>query len=87
MSTPSPAADQDPAATHPDPPAPTVRIEHGRPTAEESAALVAVLTALGTRAGATPAREVRSLWNSHARAARPRLSPGPGAWRSSGLPR
>ena len=54
----------------------------GSPTAEQVAAVVAVLASLGT---GEPAREpARSLW------ATPRLRtgfrPGPGAWRASALP-
>jgi hypothetical protein len=64
---------------------PVVRIA-GRPTPEETAAVLAVLTTLGN-AQEPPAGSRRSLWNARARAARPRLSPGPGAWKGSVLPR
>ncbi len=66
---------------------PVIRITGG-PTPEETAALVAVLTSLRT-AGDPPDRagSRRSLWNARARAARPRLAPGPGAWKGSVLPR
>jgi hypothetical protein len=62
---------------------PLLRVVRGDATAEELAALIAVLTARGS---AEPDPEpVRSLW------ARPSLrqplTPGPGAWRASALPR
>lgn len=53
-------------------------------TPAEVAAITTVL--LGRGAGSEP-RKPRTLWNSPARQVRPRLSPGPGAWRASGLPR
>ncbi|MBU6310932.1 MAG: hypothetical protein KGN38_00210 [Actinomycetales bacterium] len=58
----------------------------GNPTAAEVAAVVAALTVMReTRAKA--ARRRRSLWSLPSRQTRPRLSPGPGAWRASALPR
>lgn len=69
----------------PRPERPSLRITGGA-TPEEVAAVVAVLAAAqGAHDGMRSRR--RSLWNSRARAARPRLSPGPGAWRGSALPR
>ena len=61
----------------------------GNPTAEELAAVVAVLSALGQSA---PAPEpVRSEWASPARGVRRNADSlilrGRGAWRASGLPR
>jgi len=63
--------------------APLLRVVRGDATVEELAAVIAVLTHLGgTEADQTP---LSSLW------ARPSLrtamSPGPGAWRASSLPR
>ncbi len=62
-----------------------LRIVRGEPTDAEVAAVVVALTA---RAGgaATPAPP-RSLWRSRSRNIRPAVSPSPGAWRASGLPR
>ncbi|MEU8079502.1 acyl-CoA carboxylase subunit epsilon [Catellatospora citrea] len=62
---------------------PMIRIERGTPTAEEVAALVAVLSArpAGTPA---PAAEVSAWWRSGLPAV---TATGPGAWRRSGLPR
>jgi Acyl-CoA carboxylase epsilon subunit len=63
---------------------PLLRVVRGEPTAEELAALVAVLAA---RAGAEPPPEpLRSAWADPARQLfAPRV--GPGAWRRSALPR
>jgi hypothetical protein len=74
------------ADPQPDPPVVTVT---GGATPPEVAAIVSALAALradgAERAAGSHAR--RSLWNARARAARARLSPGPGAWRGSALPR
>jgi len=63
---------------------PLLRVVRGAPTDEELAVLVAVVAA---RAAAVdePARTVRPLWGRPV--LRPTLTPGPGAWRASGLPR
>ncbi len=86
------SGDQPPAVQ---PPAELTIIITGGATETETAAIVAVLARLlnaderdphsRAAAGSTGAR--RSLWNARARAARPRLAPGPGAWRGSALPR
>lgn len=68
--------------------APVIAIVAGSPTAEEIAALVAVLRALaapGTAAGA--GRTIRSEWSARSRLMRQPLSCGPGGWRASALPR
>jgi len=58
----------------------------GDATAEEVAALTAVLQAVA--ASAAPAPEPpRSEWAAHHRKVRTPLSPGPGGWRSSSMPR
>jgi len=66
---------------------PLLRVVRGQPSAQELAALVAVVTARATDTGpAAPAgAAVRSLWGVPV--LRGPLSPGPGAWRASGLPR
>ncbi len=56
----------------------------GAPTAEELAAVVAVLQARGGAAPSPPAAE-RPLWGRPV--LRAPLAPGPGAWRASALPR
>ena len=61
---------------------PVLRIVRGEPTAEELAALVAVLASRGTAAPA-PA-PARSPWGRPL--LRGPLPAGPGAWRSSSLP-
>nr|WP_212845730.1 acyl-CoA carboxylase epsilon subunit [Catellatospora sp. IY07-71] len=60
-----------------------IRFERGTPTAEEVAALVAVLSARPAGAAA-PAGPVSAWWRSGLPAA---PAAGPGAWRASGLPR
>ncbi len=72
----------DPAT--PDPP-PVVEIVRGRPTAEEVAALVAVVATLGS--GDEPAPRRTPEWSAHHRKVRRSLPHGPGGWRSSALPR
>ncbi|HNJ78993.1 MAG TPA: acyl-CoA carboxylase epsilon subunit [Marmoricola sp.] len=54
-------------------------------TAEEVAALVAVLAASGTSTPSTPAP--RTTWAAPHRATRDVHHPRPGAWRVSALPR
>ena len=64
---------------------PVLRIVRGNPTDDEVAALV---VAVATRsAGAVEQPAPRSLWRSRSRNIRPAVSPSPGAWRASGLPR
>ncbi|MFM7211058.1 MAG: acyl-CoA carboxylase epsilon subunit [Actinomycetota bacterium] len=58
----------------------------GNPTEEEVAAVVAALAVM-REARAKTARRRRSLWSLPSRQTRPRLSPGPGAWRASSFPR
>lgn len=65
---------------------PVVRVVKGDPTAEELAALVAVVTARST-APAVPAEPQRaSNWATYWRNARQPLHPGPGQWRASAHP-
>ena len=64
---------------------PLLRVVKGDPTEEELAALVAVVATLGAPAAA-PTRRTPE-WNHHRRMQRVVLRPGPGAWRSSALPR
>lgn len=65
---------------------PLLRIVTPDATAEEIAALVAVLSAAAP-AGGEPPTPRRSEWSAPHRAVRVRYSHGPGGWRSSGLPR
>jgi hypothetical protein len=62
---------------------PVLRVVRGEPSDPEVAAL---LLAVLSRHGALPA-PTKSLWRSRSRNIRPAVSPAPGAWRASGLPR
>jgi hypothetical protein len=64
---------------------PVLRVVRGDATAEEVAALVAVVSALSAPA-ATPERR-RPEWSAPRRLHRVSLPHGPGGWRASGLPR
>jgi hypothetical protein len=65
-----------------------VSVVSGQPTAEETAAVVVVLSALASQAGPDPAaRPAPSQWAARSRLMRAPLTPGPGAWRASALPR
>jgi hypothetical protein len=62
---------------------PSLRVVRGEPTAEELAALVAVLAA---RPAAPPPRRLSSAWADPARRLGLTHRPGPAAWRRSALP-
>ena len=71
---------------------PFLRVVRGNPTAEELAAVTIVLAARARAAAAaaqpaasTPAR--RSDWSARSRLLRESVSPGPGGWKRSALPR
>jgi hypothetical protein len=70
----------------PSEPAPVVAIVAGNPSAEQVAALVAVLAARARPAGAPTPRNVRSEWSSRSRLLRAPLQHGHGGWRASALP-
>ena len=63
---------------------PLLRIVNGDATAEEIAAIVAVMSSLGGNAAA-PAKR-RPEWGSPHRQVRRTLPHGPGGWRASSLP-
>lgn len=63
---------------------PYLRVVRGEPTAEELAALVAVLAARAVTVA--PSARVRSAWADPARRLGLTSRPGPGAWRRSALP-
>ena len=66
---------------------PRLRVVRGNATPEEIAALVAVLLIRAGETGAgQPARSGQGNWSDRSRLLRRPLSPGPGAWRRSGLP-
>ena len=64
---------------------PLLRVVRGTPTAEELAAVVAILSARGGAAEEEPAAP-RPRWGAPATAHRRPLPTGPGAWRASALP-
>ncbi|MFZ2016085.1 MAG: acyl-CoA carboxylase subunit epsilon [Nocardioides sp.] len=66
-------------------PEPVLRVVKGEPSAEELAALVAVVASLRTPAAA-PTRRTPE-WNANRRLQRVMLRAGQGAWRTSSLPR
>ena len=63
---------------------PVLRVVKGDPSAEELAALVAVVASLGGPAAPTTRRTPD--WNAPRRLQRQVQRHGPGAWRASGLP-
>ena len=66
---------------------PVLRVIRGDATAEEIAALLAVVAA---RSGGSPGRPVRrstAAWTNRADLTRRPVQPGPGAWRASAWPR
>jgi Acyl-CoA carboxylase epsilon subunit len=77
----TPTPEQEPA-----PGRPMLRVVKGDPTAEEIAALVAVLAARSAAVGPKE-RPRRSEWAGHERRMRRPVHPSPGGWRASGLPR
>ena len=65
---------------------PPLRLVRGDASAEELAALLAVLSAATAGGQDTPATRHTSQWASRERAVRRPLRPGPGAWRASAWP-
>ncbi|HEX3387848.1 MAG TPA: acyl-CoA carboxylase epsilon subunit [Streptosporangiaceae bacterium] len=67
---------------------PVLSVVSGRPTAEEVAAVTAVVLAARQRAAAARAAlgPAPSAWLDRASLTRAPLRPGPGAWRRSGRP-
>jgi hypothetical protein len=66
---------------------PALRVVRGDPSAEELAALVTVVQAIAAASSAEPPARPRSEWSAAHRRMRTSFPSGPGAWRSSGLPR
>jgi Acyl-CoA carboxylase epsilon subunit len=66
---------------------PPLLVVKGDASAEEVAALVAVLQGLAAATTGGDAPKPRSEWSSHHRKTRTPLTPGRGGWRSSALPR
>lgn len=65
---------------------PLLRVVNPDATPEEVAAIVAVLTAIGSAAGPAPRKPVRA-WAAPERQVRRTLPHGRGGWRASALPR
>ena len=72
--------------TGPTPEPPLLRVVRGEPTAEELAALVAVVSSRAASGMGVPDVR-RSAWYDPRRLTRPPIHPGPGGWRASALPR
>ncbi len=73
-------------ADQPETSPPFLRIVRGEPSVEDIAALVAVLSAAAVaRQVAAPAPAY--AWSAPSRVVRAPVSPGPGGWRASALPR
>jgi hypothetical protein len=73
-------------------PGPVLAIARGHPSAEETAAVVVVLSALAARLDRAarpgpPGTGARSEWSARYRLLRSPLRRGPGGWRASALPR
>ena len=67
---------------------PALRVLRGSPSAEELAALAAVLAARAAASCDGPALDAAvSLWRDRTALVGAPLLAGPGAWRASGLPR
>jgi hypothetical protein len=66
---------------------PVLRIVRGDPTPEEVAALTAVLAAASGGSGEPEDTGPASVWVERESLVRRPLTPGPGAWRASALPR
>ena len=66
---------------------PPLLVVKGDASAEEVAALVAVLQGLAAASTGGDAPKPRSEWSSHHRKVRTPLTPGRGGWRASALPR
>ncbi|WP_308816922.1 acyl-CoA carboxylase epsilon subunit [Pseudonocardia alni] len=63
------------------------RVVRGTPDAHELAALTAVVAAAATAGGPPAPPRTPDLWSHPAARLRAPLHAGPGAWRTSGLPR
>jgi hypothetical protein len=68
-------------------PAPVLEIVRGNPSAEQVAALVAVLATRTRPADAPTPRNLRSEWSSRSRLLRSPLQRGQDGWRASARPR
>jgi hypothetical protein len=74
-------------ASDPEAAAPPLVVVRGDATAEEVAALVAVLQAMAGSAAQRTSRPRAAEWSAPRRRLRSPLAAGPGGWRASRLPR
>ena len=66
---------------------PPLFVVRGDASAEEVAALTAVLQGLAAAGAGTAPEKPRSEWSAHHRKVRSAFPSGPGGWRSSAMPR
>lgn len=66
---------------------PLLRIHQGEASPEDVAVLIALFSAMASHQAQESSIGLTSSWNSKDHMFRPFPTPGPGAWRSSGLPR
>jgi hypothetical protein len=65
----------------------TIRVEHGSPTPEELAVIIALVASAGSSASPKATTGPLNLWARRSRMIRPPQRPGPDAWRGSMMPR
>jgi hypothetical protein len=65
----------------------TIRVDHGSPTPEELAVVIALITSVNSSASPKPTTGPLNLWSRRSRMIRPPQRPGPDAWRASMVPR
>jgi Acyl-CoA carboxylase epsilon subunit len=63
-----------------------MNVVRGNPTAEELAAVIAVVASRASGAAAAPVQDMVSVWSDRARNIHRVPRPGPTAWRSSTWP-
>jgi hypothetical protein len=66
---------------------PVLRVIRGNATAEEIAALLAVVAARARAVPGPASRRPSSAWSDRSQTMRAATPPGPGAWRASAWPR
>ena len=71
-------------STDPNRTAPAITVMAGNPTDEELAAVISLLSRLPRTEVVQP--NPPSHWSNKAAMMRPRINPGPGAWRASAFP-
>ena len=71
-------------STDPNRTAPAITVTAGNPTEEELAVVISLLSRLPRTEVVQP--NPPSHWSNKAAMMRPRINPGPGAWRASAFP-